>query len=216
MADFTIETTYRLPVFRQVSYAADTPEAACRLAIADTDWSGQREDYESSGETYVTGICDGAEAAYRGPAIPVPPHFGEAVQRQAAHFELMLGLLKIMVSDAKARRTTAPEWFAKSEWAIALGEAILDGARGPDRPADLPRSRHVLAELQEDRVRDGIPEILASDERFAGLTPDSVTDADIHAACLAVAASINLSEEIGAAEFSAALIALRRASGGGA
>lgn len=135
MADFTIETTYRLPVFRQVSYTADTPEAACRLAIADTDWSGQREDDESPGETYVTGIWDGAEAAYRGPAIPVPPHFGETVQRQAAHFELMLGLLKIMVSDAHAGRPTSPEWLGKADWAIALGEAILDSARGPDEPA---------------------------------------------------------------------------------
>ncbi|WP_353806361.1 hypothetical protein [Mesorhizobium sp.] len=44
-------------------------------------------------------------------------------------------MLKIMVGDVKADRATAPEWLAKSEWAIALGEAILDGARGPDEPA---------------------------------------------------------------------------------
>jgi hypothetical protein len=135
MPEFTIETTYHLPVFRHATYSADAPEAACRLAIEDKDWSGQREDYESSGETYVTGIWEGADAACRGQAIRVPRHFEEAVQRKAAHFELMLGLLKIMVSDAKARRATAPEWLAKSEWAIALGEAILEGARGPDEPA---------------------------------------------------------------------------------
>lgn len=136
MPDFTIETTYHLPVFRQLTYAADTPEAACRLAIADTDWSGQREDYESSGETHVTGIWEGADAAYRGPASAIPPHFGETVQRQAAHFELMLGLLKIMAGDAQARRRTSPEWLEKAVWAIAHGEAILAGARRPDTSTD--------------------------------------------------------------------------------
>lgn len=135
MPKFTIESTYHLPVFRHVTYSADTPEAACRLAIEDKDWSGQREDYESSGEIYVTGIWEGADAAYRGQAIRVPRHFEEAVQRKAAHFELMLGLLKIMAGDAKAGRATAAEWLAKSEWAIALGEAVLEGARGPDEPA---------------------------------------------------------------------------------
>ncbi|RWD31048.1 MAG: hypothetical protein EOS34_24725 [Mesorhizobium sp.] len=135
MPEFTVETTYHLPVFRHATYSADTPEAACRLAIEDKDWSGQREDYESSGETYVTGIWEGADAAYRGQAIRVARHFEEAVQRKAAHFELMLGLLKIMVGDAKAGRATASEWLAKSAWAIALGEAILDNAPGPDEPA---------------------------------------------------------------------------------
>ena len=135
MPEFTIETTYHLPVFRHLTYSADTPEAACRLAVEDDDWSVGKLDYETAGETYVTGIWEGADAAYRGQAIRVARHFEEAVQRKAAHFELMLGLLKIMVGDAKAGRATAPEWLAKSEWAIALGEAILDGARGPDEPA---------------------------------------------------------------------------------
>ncbi|RWD43467.1 hypothetical protein [Mesorhizobium sp.] len=135
MPEFTIETTYRLPLFRHATYSANTPEVACRLAIEDKDWSDQREDYESSGEIYVTGIWEGADAAYRGQTIHVPRHFGEAAQRKAKHFELMLGLLKIMVGDTKAGRPTAPEWLAKSEWAIALGEAILEGALGPDEPA---------------------------------------------------------------------------------
>ncbi len=136
MPDFTIETTYHLPVFRHVTYAADTPEAACRLAIEDNDWSGQREDYASSGETYVTGIWEGIEAAYRGPAIPVPPHFGETVQRQAAHFEVLLGLLKMLSSNVRACRPTPAGWLGKADWAIARAEAILEGARGPDDAKD--------------------------------------------------------------------------------
>ncbi|RWC49314.1 MAG: hypothetical protein EOS55_06430 [Mesorhizobium sp.] len=138
MPQFTIKTTYHLPLFRHSIYSAGTPEAACRLAIADNDWSGQREDYESSGESHVTGIWQGADAAYRGQANSVPPHFGEAVQRKAAQLELMLGLLKIIVGDAKARRPTPPGWLGKAEWAIGRGEAIVEGARDRVEPGDAP------------------------------------------------------------------------------
>ena len=37
MAKFTIETTYRLPVFRQRTYEADTLAKACRHAVEDDD-----------------------------------------------------------------------------------------------------------------------------------------------------------------------------------
>lgn len=135
MPEFTIETTYHLPVFRQRTYEAETPETACRLAIEDNDWSDQKEDYEFSGETYVTGIWQGADAAYRGAFLPVPPHFEEMLQRKARHFEVLLGLLKILAADAEARRRTAPEWLDKAKWAVQRAEAILDGARGPDEPS---------------------------------------------------------------------------------
>ena len=59
MPRFTIESTNRIPVYRQRTYEADTVEQACRLAIEDDDWSDQKEDYESSGETYVTGRLAG-------------------------------------------------------------------------------------------------------------------------------------------------------------
>lgn len=134
MPDFTIETTYHLPVYRQRTYTAETPEAACRLAIEDKDWSQQKEDCESSGATFVTGIWQGADAAHRGRAIQVAPHFEETPQRQARHFEVLLGLLKILLADSEAGRTTAPEWTGKARWAVELAEAILDGARGPDEP----------------------------------------------------------------------------------
>ncbi|MER9615513.1 hypothetical protein [Mesorhizobium sp. M0207] len=137
MPRFTIETTYHLPIFRHAMYSADTPEVACRLAIEDDDWSGQREDCESLGETHVTGIWESAGPAYRGQAIPVPAHFGEAVQRKAAQFELMLGLLKIIVGDTQAPRPPSG-WLGKAEWAIARGEAILEGARDPVEPGDAP------------------------------------------------------------------------------
>jgi hypothetical protein len=134
MPEFTIETTCHLPVYRQRTYTAETPEAACRLAIADADWSAQKEDRESAGETFVTGIWQGADAAYRGRTIEVAPHFKETLQRKARHFEVLLGLLKILLTDFEAGRTTAPEWTGKANWAVKRAEAILDGARGPDEP----------------------------------------------------------------------------------
>jgi hypothetical protein len=75
---FTIETTYRLPVYRQHTYEADTLDEACRLAIDDDDWSGEKQDYDSAGETFVTGIWEGADAAYRAPALPIPDQYAEA------------------------------------------------------------------------------------------------------------------------------------------
>ncbi|ESX86596.1 MULTISPECIES: hypothetical protein [unclassified Mesorhizobium] len=127
MPQFTIETTYHLPVFRHSTYLAETPDVACRFAIEDTDCSGQREDCESSGEAHVTGIWEGAGAAYRGQAIPVHAHFGEAVQRKAAQFELMLACSRSLSAMLRARRPTPPGWLGKAEWAIARGEAILAG-----------------------------------------------------------------------------------------
>ena len=91
MPFFTIEATYRIPVYRQRTYEADTVEQACRLAIEDDDWSDQKEDFESSGETYVTGAWPGPDSAYRVTALPVPSQFGETVQRKADHFETLLG-----------------------------------------------------------------------------------------------------------------------------
>jgi hypothetical protein len=37
MPIFTIETTYRLPVYRQRSYEADSLAEACRFAVEDDD-----------------------------------------------------------------------------------------------------------------------------------------------------------------------------------
>jgi len=209
MPTYTVETTYRVPVYRQRTYHAATPAEACRQAIEDDDWSNDKLDYEAAGETYVTGIWLGADAAYSGETVPVPSHFDETIQRKAAHFEVLFGLLKIVIADEVAQRRTDAYWLARASAAVAKAEAILAGARDPDEPLAPLRPFHVLAQLLEDRVRDQIAAIIETDPEFAHLTADSVADDDIRAACLAVAASIDLSEEIGAAEFRAALAALR-------
>ncbi|SDH00803.1 hypothetical protein [Pelagibacterium luteolum] len=211
MPAFTVETTYRLPAYRHRTYHAETPAEACRLAIEDDDWEGEKLDYECAGETYVTGIWSGTDAAYSAPAIAVPSHFEETIHRKAAHFELLLGLLKMMVADAVARRASPEGWVERASWAVGCGEAILAGARDPDAPVVLPKPSHVLAWLSEERVHDQITAILETDPVFAGVSVGDVTDDDVHTACLAVASAADLFHEKRFIEFKAALAALEPA-----
>jgi len=94
MKTYTIETTYRVPNYRQRTHSTDTVEDACRLAIADEDWTGALPDFETAGETYVTGAWEGADAAYSGPAVEVSEAFGETVDRKAELFVDLVALLR--------------------------------------------------------------------------------------------------------------------------
>lgn len=130
MPVFTIETTYRLPVFRQRSYEAETIAGACGLAIEDDDWSHERHDHESAGETFVTGAWQGRDVAYRARALPVPSHHHETLQRRAEHFEVLLGLVKVLSGDVKPSDRVF--WRDRAQSAIAKAQAILAGAKDPD------------------------------------------------------------------------------------
>lgn len=121
MPHFTIETAYRLPVYRQRSYQAGRLEEACRLAIADDDWSGEKPDYDCSSPPHVCAAWHGRDTAYRAPEIPVPSQFRDAVARKADHFATLLALLK-----ERAQADDAP-----AQAAIAKAEAILAGAPDP-------------------------------------------------------------------------------------
>ncbi|MBX4893473.1 MULTISPECIES: hypothetical protein [Rhizobium] len=213
MPDFTIETTYHLPVFRHRTYSDDTLEAACRAAIADDDWDNSKKDYDSCGEIHVTGIWDGADTAYARPPIQIPFQFEEAVTRRAYHFEILLGLLKILFDDVRAARPPSLDWLDRSAWAIARGEAILAGDPDPEEPVDPPKPSHVLVRLQEDRVRDAITAVLEVDPSFKTVRPEAVTDDEVHAACLSIATTMDFSDMVGNAEFQAALLAIRSAHG---
>ena len=212
MPKFTVETTYHLPIYRHRNYDADTLDEACRLAIEDDGWSEEKSDMDNSGETYVSGIWQGVDAAYRGPALPIPSQFSEAIRRKAEHFETLLGVLKILAHIDNLQATDLPYWLPKAQAAIAKAEAILASAPNPTGELDSVANRaHVLVQLEEARVRDEIASILEADTALTQLTADTTTDDDIHAACLAVAAQTDLSEERGAAEFRAALAAIREA-----
>lgn len=132
MPFFTIEATYPLPVYRQRTYEADTLEQACRLAIEDDDWSDQKEDFDSSGETYVTGAWPGPDSAYRVIALPVPSQFGQTAQRKADHFETLLGILKVLAHATDGAASDPPFWRQRADAAIAKAEATLAGARDPE------------------------------------------------------------------------------------
>ncbi len=70
---------------------------------------------------------------------------------------------------------------------------------------------HVLLRVREDVVREQIGQVIEADPTLTRLTAEAISDADIHAACLAVVKCGDLSEEQGAAEFRAALAAIRQA-----
>ncbi|KAF5881635.1 MULTISPECIES: hypothetical protein [Rhizobium] len=211
MPDFTIETTYHLPVFRRRTYEAGTLDEACRAAIEDDSWDIAEKDFDSSGAIHITGIWDGAHAAYAGPPIQIPQQFDEPVQRRARHFEILLGLLKILFDDISAARPPSLDWLDRSVWAIARGEAILAGDPDPEGPVGPPKPSHVLVRLQEDRVRAAITAVLDIDPNFKGLTPEAVTDDEVHVACLSIATTMDFSDVVGNAEFQAALLAIRSA-----
>lgn len=212
MPIFTIETAYRIPVYRHGAYEADTIEEACRRAIEDDDWSGQKFDDESAGGPYVSGIWQGADAAYRGRPLPFPSQFDEVARREADYVEMLLGVLKILVHASDLTAPDLPFWLPRARTAIAKAEAILAGAPDPARaPNSVKNQTHVLVQLEETRVRDEIALIIEADPTLTRLTAAAIGNADIHAACLAVAAESNLSEERGAAEFHAALAAIREA-----
>jgi hypothetical protein len=130
MPVFTIETTYRLPVFRQRSYTAASPTAACELAIADADWSDQRDDLETSGPTYVTGVWQGADAAYRGEAVAIPPAFGDATARLSQQVETLLAILGEPAQTMGLSATDFAGWLPHAKAAIAEAEALLRALEG--------------------------------------------------------------------------------------
>lgn len=70
---------------------------------------------------------------------------------------------------------------------------------------------HVLLRLHEGAVRAQVRVVIETDPTLTHLAADAVSDTDIHAACLAVVEHGDFSEQQGAAEFRAALAAIRKA-----
>lgn len=132
MPSFTIETTYHLPVFRRRTYTAETLDDACRLAIDDDGWGDAKEDVETSGEIYVTGIWSGADAAYRGQAAIIPAQFRETVQRKAEHFQEMLDRLAYVAQPMGLSQVDFERWLPKAMAAVEKARAIIEERRDPD------------------------------------------------------------------------------------
>lgn len=124
MKTYTIETTYRVPNYRQRTHSAETVEDACRLAIADEDWTGALPDFETAGETYVTGAWESADAAYSGPEVDVPEAFGETVYRKAKLFEDLVALLREPAEPMGMSEHAFRIWLPRAMTVLARADAI--------------------------------------------------------------------------------------------
>ncbi len=131
MPTFTIESARFVPEFRIRVFEAETVEQACRQAVDDPDWSDAKRSLDTPGETHVTGIWDGSTTDLNAPLLAVPSQFLEMLCRKAEHFEVLLGLLKILASDSEEAAQDIRYWRRRSAQAIAKAEAILAGARDP-------------------------------------------------------------------------------------
>ncbi|MCG8274039.1 hypothetical protein MIC97_21375 [Aquamicrobium sp. NLF2-7] len=129
---YTIETTYRLPCYRQRTFEAPSREAACRLALQDEDWDSDNCDYETVGETYITGVWM-SPAAYSGPTIRVPDCFDETVQRKAGMFGELLALLKERAQSLGLSGDECEGWLPRALAAITRADAVLSDRRAEVR-----------------------------------------------------------------------------------
>lgn len=87
---------------------------------------------------------------------------------------------------------------------------LLDEFLDAHRAGNTKRS-HALLTLDESEVRPIIQDAIETDDSLSSLSADAISDDDIHAACMTVAASTDLSEERGSALFNAAIAAIRNA-----
>jgi hypothetical protein len=136
MPRYTIETVRRLKSRRHRIYRAATVAEACRQAVEDSDWSGEMHDRDRAGEPFIAGIWKVTDVASSCPPVPIPSQYGETAQRQALHFEVLHGLLKMLLADVRAGRPSSSQWIERASLAVAQVEAIMAGARDPDAPAE--------------------------------------------------------------------------------
>ena len=137
MPAYTVESSYHLPTYRHRTYIADDPAAACLAALEDDDWDGGQADYESAGETYVSGLWEGENAAYRGEALPIPAQFDETANRKAGYFGDLVSILETVMEELRCAAGGSPSdgtvraALDQAAIAIARGHAILSGAADP-------------------------------------------------------------------------------------
>lgn len=124
MPMYTVETAYHLPVYRHRSYEAATPEEACLRAIEDDGWEDAKEDVDTSGETYVSGLWLGDDAAYSGEDLAIPEEFDETVQRKADIFDELVGLLREPARPMGLSRHDFERWLPRALATLAKADAI--------------------------------------------------------------------------------------------
>jgi hypothetical protein len=80
-----------------------------------------------------------------------------------------------------------------------------------ENDGNVGNGEHVLLRIREDAVREQIGQAIETDPTLTRLTAEMISDGDTRTACLDVVERSDLSEERGAAEFRAALAAIRHA-----
>jgi hypothetical protein len=137
MPAYAVESSYHLPTYRHRSYIADDPAAACLAALENDDWDGGQAEHESAGETFVSGLWVGEDAAYRGEALPIPAQFDETANRKTGYFGDPVSVLEAVTEELRCAADAAPSdgtvraALDQGAIAIAKGRAILSGAADP-------------------------------------------------------------------------------------
>lgn len=80
----------------------------------------------------VTGAWPGGVPPYSVPALPIPSHFGETLQRKADHFLTLLAVLKALALALEGGPPDTLAWRQRAHAAIAKAEAIMSTTRDPD------------------------------------------------------------------------------------
>ena len=86
------------PFYKHRVYEAATLDDACRQALQDDDWEGEKLDDETAGEPYVTGIWTGEDAAYKSASLPIPTNGHASGEHKMQEVDLLLALLKRFAS----------------------------------------------------------------------------------------------------------------------
>ena len=116
MRAFSIDMTTAIRATRRRNYCATTLEAACELAMSDTDWAGADVAIDPFSVGSITAVLE------NGCPLIVPETFAEPGFANGNKFEIAIGLLKIVATDSRAGRQTASHWLDRAFLAIELAE----------------------------------------------------------------------------------------------
>ena len=148
---------------------------------------GRQRRLRVPGETYVTGIWRSRRGSSR-PRLRRSASLDGDRPAQGDHFEVLLGLLKIMLADAECRaRLHHNGWPRRVGRSPPRPSSMAPGSRRTQRSH---RCRTSLLRLMKRRSGKCCSQIIDDHpSEFAGLSPDEVTNEDVHAACREAAAS---------------------------
>lgn len=126
MPDFTIETSYHLPMYRRRPTLPRLWSRRAIFALGDEGWDGAREAVDDSGETYVRSIWQG-KTAYDGPKLAIPDAFREAVERKAELFDELVALLREPAQPMGISEHDFRSWLPRALAILAKADAIHGG-----------------------------------------------------------------------------------------